>query len=243
MDYCATRNLGLLTRAQHWCLRRWYRLREKTIDRRKGVLVYVGLHKGREFDLLFRRYTECYAFEANPDLYALLREKYSAHPHVKLFNLAASDSAGTVTFNVSDNDGVSSSLGNFEEEWDNYKNGQVRMVKSVSVQSVHLGDFLAQQGVQSIDDYYSDIQGMDLAVLATMQRYIDARQIGAITVETAREGRRNIYRDLPDNSESGFERLLGRHYRLVAIGYGVLADYWFGDIGNAWEMDCKWRRR
>ena len=117
------------------------------------------------------------------------------------------------------------------------------MIKSVTVPSINLGEFLLERGVQSIDDYYSDIQGMDLTVLSTMRPYIEARQIEAITVETAREDRRNIYRDLPDNSESGFEKLLGNHYRLVAIGYGVLADYWFGDIGDAWEMDCKWRRR
>ena len=225
-------------------MRRWTRVRTLALERKKGVLVYVGMHKGREFDSIFRAYRECYGFEANPELFRFLQDKYKAHPQVKLFNYAVAATSGSVTFNISSNSGASSSLGSFDENWANAASGDVTMVRTITVPSVNLYEFCRQHGITRIDDYISDIQGMDLEVLKTMKPYIEERRIGSITVETTRDERRNIYKDLPDNSESGFRHLLRDHYRLVAVGYGVLPDYWFSDVGeDSWEMDCKWRRR
>jgi FkbM family methyltransferase len=226
--------------AMRWLLRRWRSVRA---DRgKKAVLVYVGMHKGREFDMIFKDYRTCYGFEANPELYALLVDKYKAFPHVRLFNRAATTSAGPVTFNISSNAGASSSLGSFDDQWDLEQAGAIRMERQVTVDGVNLGEFLEAEGVSRIDDYVSDIQGMDLAVLQTLKRWIDEKRIDAITVEVASEAKRNMYKGLPSNAESGFLALLGANYRLVAIGYGVLQDYWFGDVPtDAWEADCKWR--
>lgn len=225
-----------------WWLRRWERLLAMTGKRKKQVLVYVGMHKGREFDVVFKDYDACYGFEANPELYAFLVEKYQAHPHVHLFNRAATTRAGPVTFNISSNAGASSSLGSFDESWDPASSGGIHMERQVTVEGVNLGEFLQAKGVTRIDDYVSDIQGMDLSVLQTLKPWIDERRIGTITVEVTREDKRNIYKDLPSNAESGFIALLGRNYDLVAMGFGVLAEYWFEDIpADAWEADCRWR--
>ena len=88
-----------------WMLRRWARLRAITLERSKGVLLYVGLHKGREFDQIFRSYRECYGFEANPEIFEFLVQKYKDHPSVKLFNYAAAATSGFVTLNISSNNG------------------------------------------------------------------------------------------------------------------------------------------
>lgn len=227
-----------------WLLRRWARLRATLFERRKGVLVYLGMHQGREFDLIFKSYRECYGFEANPKLFAILQDKYRDHPHVKLFNYAVAAAAGQVSFNISSNQGASSSLGTFDEQWWNFSSGEVKIVETITVPSINLYDFCREQGIARIDDYVSDIQGMDLEVLKTMKPYLDERRIVSLTVETTRDGRRNIYKDLPDNSESGFRELLQDNYKLVGMGYGLLHDYWFADVpAGAWEFDCKWRRR
>lgn len=227
-----------------WWLRRWHQLKQRLSPERKRVLVYVGMHRGREFDMVFRDYEACYGFEANPELYALLVEKYKNYPHVKLFNAAATDRNGPVTLNVSNNAGAASSLGSFDADWERTMQGEVRMVQQFTVPGVNLGEFLQGLGVDFVDDYISDIQGMDLTVLKTLEPWIDAGRIGTITVETTREDKRNIYKDLPSNSESGFFALLGQRYRLVAMGFGVLQDYWFDPVDRqSWEVDCRWRLR
>lgn len=247
-------SLALLTRtalpwyarnaAVRWCLRRYHRLRTLTVGRRRDTLVYVGIHRGREFDTIFKSYHRCYGFEADPELFALLVEKYREHPHVKLFNYAAAEANGPMTLNISSNAGASSSLGVFDDEWDSFRSGEITMVKQITVQAVNLNDFLTAEGVRFVDDYISDIQGMDLTVLRTLKPFIDEGRIGSITVETTREDKGNIYKNLPGNQESGFWSLLGVRYKLVAIGFGVLEDYWFGHVPtNSWEADCKWRRR
>ena len=225
-------------------MRRAHRLKAAMVSRKKGTLFYVGMHLGREFDLIFQSYEVCYGFEANPELFAKLVTKYRDHAHVKLFNNAATNDPGPVTLNVSSNGGASSSLGQFDENWQHFKSGNIKMVDSVVVEGINLHDFCIRNGIPHIDDYISDIQGMDLQVLKTLNPMIENRKISRITVETTRDDRRNIYSDLPDNSESGFRQLLSRNYKLVATGYGILEDYWFADFDEgSWEIDCKWRLR
>lgn len=186
----------------------------------------------------------CYGFEANPDFYELLQQQYGRYRNVQLINAAVAECDGEVRLNISSNDGASSSLGTFEKEWDGYQSGQIQMVKQIRVPSINLLNFLRQRGVDYIDDYVSDIQGMDLTVLKTMKPMLESGRIGAITCEVTKDSRRNLYADLPDNSESGFASLLKGNYELVATGWGALEDNRFDVVPDTWwEMDCKWRLR
>ena len=98
-----------------------------------------------------------------------------------------------------------------------------------------------------MDDYLSDIQGFDLQALKTLKPYIVRGKIKNIQSEVSM--RRGLYKDLPDNSLEGFERLLGGNYRLVAKmsskaldqSDGLLQAGQFGEIPvDYWDMDCKW---
>jgi hypothetical protein len=83
---------------------------------------------------------------------------------------------------------------------------------------------------------------MDLEVLKSMKPMINKKMIRTITCEVAKDDRKNVYSDLPDNSESGFNELLCENYKLIAKGWGVLKDNKFDKIpDSSWEMDCKWR--
>ncbi len=211
---------------------------------KKGILVYIGVHKGHSFNAVFRRYETCYAFEANPELYAKLKKRFSKYPNIHLFNFAVTGQDGEVDFNISSNGGASSSIGNFADDWEHYKSGNVRMVKTVRVRSINLYEFLKQQKVQSIDSYISDIQGIDLEVLKTLKPLLDQRKISNITCEVTKDKHRNIYSNLPDNSESGFNQLLKDNYECVAKGWGVLTDGVFNNVPESWwEMDCKWKAK
>jgi FkbM family methyltransferase len=209
---------------------------------RKGVLVYVGLHRGASFDAVFRAYEVCYGFEANPELYERLKKRFKRHSNVHIFNVAVTDEDGEIDFNISSNKGASSSVGQFKEDWENFKSGEVRMVKTIRIPSINLLKFLQARGVKHIESYVSDIQGMDLEVLKTLKPLIDNRQISDITCEVSKDKFGNIYKDVPENSESGFKQLLNENYECVARGWGVLDDGEFNEVPEgSWEMDCKWR--
>lgn len=209
---------------------------------KKGILVYVGLHKGASFGAIFRGYEASYGFEANPELYKKLKKRFQRHTNVHIFNVAVADRDGEIDFNISSNKGASSSIGQFKEDWVNFQSGDVRMIKTIRIPSVNLLSFLEERGIKHIDSYVSDIQGFDLTVLKTLKPLIDKRQISDITCEVTKDAYGNIYKDIPDNSESGFNQLLNENYACVAKGWGVLSDGKFDGVPDDWwEMDCKWK--
>ena len=159
-----------------------------------------------------------------------------------MFNVAVSQYNGEIEFNISNNNGASSSIGNFDKEWENFKSGKIKMIKSIRVPCINLLDFCRQHGIEQIDDYISDIQGMDLEVLKTMKPMIENKQLLTITCEVTKDEMHNTYSDLPSNSESGFAELLRNNYELIAKGSGFLGENQMGCVHeSSWEMDCKWR--
>lgn len=213
------------------------------VRKKKGILFIVGLESGGVFRWMHRAYKECYCFEPNPERFKLLQKKYSGFQHIKLYNVAAAAYDGEISFNISsNNNGASSSVGHFKKEWQ--EQHQIEIVKTITVPCINLNNFCNTNNIRFIDDYVSDIQGMDLEVLKTMKPMIDKKMIGTITCEVTKNEKSNIYYDLPGNSEKGFEELLNTNYELIARGWGYLKDKRFDRIAaDAWEMDCKWRVR
>lgn len=221
-------------------LRYLYIAIKKRITTPRDILIFIGMDPSGEFGILYPGYKMCYGFEANPDRFEKLMKKYSHHENIRLFNCAVADFDGDIEFNISsNNDGASSSVGSFNKEWQ--EKTDIEMIKRIKVPCINLLNFLKKNNITFIDDYISDIQGMDLEVLKTLRPMIENRQIGNIKCEVTKDAHKNIYQDLPDNSESGFRELLEGNYELVAKGQGLLIDYKFDKIPKeAWEMDCKW---
>ena len=214
-----------------------YALRKKT-----GILFFLGMDSGGVFELIFRGYKLCYGFEPNPERFKKLQRKYSKYPNVHLFNVAAAQYDGEINFNITSNNGASSSVGHFDEEWKKFKSGDIKITKTIRVPCVNLLTFCKEHGIGYIDDYVSDIQGMDLEVLKTLKSMIADGKIRTITCEVTKDGKHNIYSDLPDNTESGFRELLKDNYELIAKGSGFLVDNQMDRVPDSmWEMDCKWR--
>jgi FkbM family methyltransferase len=211
-------------------------LRHNFLSKDKRILVYLGVHKGAGLDELIHYHAVCYGFEANPDLYELLIKKYKKYKNVHIIHAAVTDYNGVINFNISSNNGASSSIGKFKSGW----NDTLEMIRTIEVPALMLSDFLKDRNIDFVDTYFSDIQGNDLTVLKTLSLMIKARKIGSISCETAKDSHDNIY-DLGDNSESGFKKLLDENYYLAAKGWGVLKDGEFVEVDESWwEMDCKW---
>lgn len=209
------------------------------IYKKKEVLVYLGLNQGKGFDKLHWQYRRVIGVEANPDLFEKLIKRYKRFKHIHLVFGAATSFNGTVTFNITDNRGLSSSIGLPGEHAAGFK-----IVKSVTVPAINLCDLLFKLQIDHITDYVSDIQGNDLEVLKTMKPYLETKKIGRITAEVTKNKFKNLYLDMPDNSEAGFESLLGANYVLVSKGWEDLKENRFRETPESWgEMDCMWKLR
>jgi FkbM family methyltransferase len=210
----------------------------------KKVLVMIGVDISGELDILHKGYEKCYCFEANPERFNKLSLKYNKKSNIHLYNVAVADYDGEIEFNISkNNNGASSSIGNFNQEWLNdIDEKDVVMIDKIKVPCINLLNFFKKNEINWIDDYVSDIQGMDLQVLKTIKPFVDERRIGAIRCEVTKDEYKNVYYDLPDNSLSAYQELLQKNYCLIAQGTGILKDYVFDPIPQkSWEMDCKWK--
>lgn len=219
---------------------------KKRIMPRKDLLIMVGLDPKGELDILHPGYKNCLVFEAHPFRYKKLSEKFASKENIELYNYAVSTYDGEIEFNISSNNsGASSSIGNFDETWlKNQSQLDIKMTETIKVPCINLYDFLKEKNIDYIDDYISDIQGMDLQVLKTLKPMIEEKKIGTIKCEVTKNKYRNIYKDLPDNSEKGFDELLNDKYEKVAKGRGLLTDNQFDSIpDHMWEMDVKWRKK
>jgi FkbM family methyltransferase len=212
-------------------------LKHNLLPKENRTLIYLGLHKGASFDELISAHKVCYGFEANPELYKQLIRKYKFYKNVHIVHAAVTDYSGVIKFNISSNNGVSSSIGEFKQGWSD----AIKMLYAIEVPAIRLSEFLEEKNIDFIDNYCSDIQGNDLTVLKTLSSWIKNKKIGSITCETSKDNYENIY-DLGDNSESGFKQLLDENYYLAAKGWGVLKDGEYLEVDDSWwEMDCKWK--
>ena len=220
------------------------RIRDRLAGHRKGIMIYAGVHRAGTFARIFTRYETCYGFEADPELCAKLRRQYRYCERVHIFNCAVADYDGEIAFNICNAKGCSS-IGNFSEHW-KHKH-KLQMIKTIKVPCINLCNFLRDNNVEEVEDYISDIQGFDLQALKTLKPYIDSGKIKNIQSEVSTN--KDLYKDLPDNSLNGFDRLLGGKYECVAKmsskeldeSEGLLSAGQFGEIpDNYWDMDCKW---
>lgn len=207
---------------------------------KKDVLVYVGGHIGNSLMSIVWDYKRCYVFEPYPKHFKKLKARFDRLAHVKCYPAAVGKKTESAILHISDNNAGSSSLG--YDVQDMYHSGPFRLTQSVEVPCIYLPDFLKKENISYIDDYISDIQGMDYAVLTTLRPWIDAQKIGSIQCEVTVNNIDNYYKGLPSNNEKHFERLLKGKYRLAARGYTWLKE---GNIApipkHAWEIDYKWR--
>lgn len=183
--------------------------------RKPRVLVYCGIHQGTTFGRLIRGFDVCYGIEADPQLAAQAQQRFAAATHVHIVHAAACEENGFVQFNLHDNR-AASSIGRVSESYRQLTGNAIQAIRTVRVPAINLCDFLRERGVDLVDLYQSDIQGMDFTVLKTLRPYIERGAIRVIRCETERDGHLEpSYEGVPSNRQALFRELLDPHYRII----------------------------
>lgn len=211
------------------------------------ILVYSGISDGYGAINVLNSggYTHAYLFEANPESVKKLKVKFQ-HQNIHIIwgaCVSKIPESGMIDFNISSNDGGSSSIADFNPEFKHAKSGELKMVKKVQVPAINLYIWCLMNQIDYIDTYISDIQGADYMVLETLKPMIEKKLIGKIQCETARDDRiGNIY-NLPSNELKKFKSLLEPHYKISSTGWvcGLLKEDTLDNVPDDWEeFDCLW---
>ena len=215
----------------------------------KKTLIYLGASNGGGLRAVFQQYNDVHAFEANYLCYENLKNQFAAYPQVTIIFGAVTDTPNVSTvifYNCTDPSGNplhkdgSSSLGHIDPNWHN-DHTQFKM-NPMTVPAIYLPTYCDHNNITLIDRYISDIQGSDLMVLKTMRNYLLHQQIGSIQCEVTKDGKHNIYKDLPTNEEREFNALLYPYgYKLISKGWTTLEREKFFEVPYEWwEHDCVW---
>lgn len=167
--------------------------------------VCVGPNRGgADMMELVQGHNRFWMFEPLPEAAAWLREK-NAHA-AEVFHVveaACGETTSRAMLRKYNTGGVSSSLGVCTEQArEMYSQADLSQQGEVEVQVINLCEFLQWAGVHQIQTLVTDAQGMDLAILKTMEPYFRRRAVHRVIHETDADGFRH-YDGLPDNSLSG----------------------------------------
>ena len=203
----------------------------------KGVLIYVGLNKGYTFENLCYKYELSVGYEANPDLFLELKEKFKNRKNIRIFNFAATDKNSEESFYISNNiDMVSSSLSKFSIEL----RKKIGFKKELKVQTINLGEHLESMNINFIDEYISDAQGYDYKILTSLKNFILENKIKKITCEVLRNEKDNPYYEI-ENYEYLFDNFLPIQYEKIGFGSINSKTGKFEDIPDYYDfIDITW---
>ena len=141
------------------------------------VILEVGSHNGEDCERLQKVFnldpSNIYIVEAHPTFYKEIKDKYFDY---NVYNFAASDIEGVVTFNAAKDwhDGRSSVLQRDIYEGENFE--------VVNCDAKRLDNFLSQAGVEEVDIFKLDVEGYAQQVLEGLGTHI--QKIKCIQVET-----------------------------------------------------------
>lgn len=174
------------------------------------TLVFVGCNSSDDVVRLARVHHRSYLFEPLPEAAAKLREKVSGIAGAQVLELACGESAGLNWLNVYNTDGLSSSLGTVTDKaCEMFAKANLELQKRIPVSTVNLLDFLRGWNIAEVTTLVIDAQGMDLAILKTLEPMLLDGAIKAIRTEADGVGFQH-YEGVPDNSVEQHRKFMDR---------------------------------
>lgn len=176
----------------------------------KKTIVIVGPHAGdMEIARLCEDHTEVWLIEPMPDPVQWLREHNGKNPNVHIVQAACGERSGKAIMTVYNN-GLSSSLGKCTDQAvELYSKYDLSEQGIIEVDVINLCEFLESNGITEIETLFTDSQGMDLAILKTMESWLERGSIQTIICESDYDGFRH-YDGVPANNVSDFLRYMSQ---------------------------------
>jgi FkbM family methyltransferase len=123
-----------------------------------------------------------YALEPAPDTFKLLAERFTKDSHVKSFQLALADKAGTSLLHLFEHHATHSLLP-FAPTADRFSESGVHEEGTVQISTRRLDAFCKEQGIKRIDILKIDVQGSEIKVLEGGRDLFETKRIGMIFIE------------------------------------------------------------
>jgi FkbM family methyltransferase len=136
-------------------------------------IIHVGASYGQEMkDYHAAGIKNIIWIEAIPDVYSILAQKMNLFPGSKCFHACISNQDDQlVHFNITSNNGLSSSIFNLQEHTISYPN--IVVVEKLALTTITLDTLLQQEGIE-LDGRYNflniDVQGAELLALQGTQK-------------------------------------------------------------------------
>ena len=139
----------------------------KSILDSNGIL-HVGGHRGSEAPIYYWLGKDVIWIEANPTIYEDLKVNIYNFPNQKAYNYLLSDKDNQkLKFNISSNDGASSSIFDFGHHHLKYGNREFKMVDEIILNSRTLKSTIDDEKIkiENFNFWVLDVQGAELLVL------------------------------------------------------------------------------
>ncbi|OGM55878.1 hypothetical protein A3F62_01490 [Candidatus Woesebacteria bacterium RIFCSPHIGHO2_12_FULL_44_11] len=159
-----------------------------------------------------------YAFEPNPELCDLIKEKTANLPNYILIPKAVSDFNGISKFNITPRHGqVCSSLFDYTDNiniiWGRIAH-RFEVTKTINVMVTTMERFIEEQNIPIVDYLHCDAQGADLKILKSFSKYLNLLQSGV--VETSRLPETSTYK--VDNTFDSLKKfLMGNNFEITDV--------------------------
>ena len=144
----------------------------KAINSSNGIL-HMGAHRGSEAAVYDWFNKKTIWIEANPKIYTDLKINVSTYVNQSAFNiLLYEEDDKKIKFNISNNDGASSSIYSFGSE---SEKDHLEMINSVNLISKKIDTFFLEQlfNVEDYDFWVMDIQGAELSALKVAKKSLE----------------------------------------------------------------------
>tara|TARA_R110000868_G_scaffold293213_1_gene553723 strand:+ start:1208 stop:1819 length:612 start_codon:yes stop_codon:yes gene_type:complete len=172
---------------------------------------------------------EIYFFEPMPDAAKWLKE-HNDHPTIHVIQAACGAENGAATMNVYNN-GLSTSFGVCTTQAQAaYTGVDLELQGTIEVEVLNAYDYLIGLGIDEVETFMTDAQGMDLEILRTMEPWLASRKIRTIICEADHDQFRH-YHGVPRNNVADFIKFMAQ-----------FPWYRFGEYdGRRCNPDLKWQ--
>lgn len=155
----------------------------EALRRARGV-IHVGANTGQERDLYASFGLRVVWIEPIPEVFDELQRNVADFPYQRAVRALVTDTSGeTVAFHVSSNDGLSSSIFDFDQHADIWPD--VTTARSIELVTTTLSDLVEREGIEphDYDALVMDTQGSELLVLQGAEAML--KQLSVIKTEAA----------------------------------------------------------